>query len=100
MKSIHEQEFAGKAALITGGTKGLGLATAKLLAAARCDVYLGYRSDEAAAEAAARAIRDETGVRCEAIQADLSEEGGVDRLFDGLAARSKRLDLYVHNAAA
>ncbi len=42
-----------KIALITGGTKGLGLATAKLLAARGCDLLLTYRSDEGAAREAA-----------------------------------------------
>ena len=92
--------FQGKQALITGGTKGLGLATARLLAARGTDVFLSYRSDAAGAEKAVHELRG-LGVRCEAICCDLSEEGAVDRLFEEVGKRAGgRLDLYVHNAAA
>jgi enoyl-[acyl-carrier protein] reductase III len=93
------REFTGKKALITGGTKGLGLTTARLLAELGADVYLSYRSDEASAKKAVEAMRG-LGVRSEAIACDLSEEGAADKLFDALAAHTNSLDIYVHNAAA
>ncbi len=92
-------EFFGKSALFTGGTKGLGLAAAKMFAQQGCDVYLSYRSDDAGAEEAAVAIR-RLGVKCQTIRADLSEEGATERVFDELAGFTKSLDIYVHNAAA
>ena len=92
-------EFRGKTALFTGGTKGLGLAAASLFAKEGCHVFLAYRDDVVAADLAARSIR-ELGVQCEVIKADLSEEGGIERVFDELAGKTKSLDYYVHNAAA
>jgi enoyl-[acyl-carrier protein] reductase III len=86
--------------LITGGTKGLGLATARLLAREGAALFLSYRSDAAQAAAAAGELRALGASRCETIACDLSEEGAMDRLFDGVAAQTGRLDLYVHNAAA
>ena len=55
--------------LIVGGTKGIGLAIAKAFAPDAGDVFLGYRSDEAAAEHAAQAVkatggRQAPGVAC------------------------------------
>ena len=62
-------EFAGKTALVTGGTRGIGAATALALARAGADVAItGRRLDEAASK-----IRDEIralGRRCELIKAD------------------------------
>src|SRR6478736_7903970 len=89
-----------KKILITGGTKGLGLATARLLVKHGAEeLYLSYRSDHAAAQKAAEELRA-LGARCEVLCADLSEDGAVDRLFDALSAHTSNLDLYVHNAAA
>ncbi len=92
--------FAGKTALITGGTKGLGLATAKLLAKEGVSrLYLSYRSDEgSAAQAQAEILK--LGPRCQTIASDLSEDGAADRLFDAVEADGSGLDIYIHNAAA
>ena len=88
-----------KRALITGATKGLGLAIAQRFAADGTDVFLSYRSDEEAARRAVDLI-SKSGVRCEVLATDLSEEGSVDRLFDRVALVTDRIDFYVHNAAA
>ena len=97
--SDRQSGFAEKNALITGGTKGLGLSTAKLFAAQRCNVYLSYRSDHETAKNAAQEIR-QLGVKCEVFQADLSEEGALNHLFDELQTKTSSLDYYVHNAVA
>ncbi|MBI3557157.1 MAG: SDR family oxidoreductase [Deltaproteobacteria bacterium] len=94
-----QHEFKGKSALFTGGTKGLGLAAARMFAQQGCDVYLSYRSDEAGANAAAHSVR-ELGVKCEVLKADLGEDGAMERVFDELAGHTKSLDYYIHNAAA
>jgi enoyl-[acyl-carrier protein] reductase III len=101
LNGVINGEFKGRKALITGGTKGLGLATARLLArAGASELYLSYRSDEKGAGAAAEEIRTLGVGRCEAIACDLSEEGAAERLFDAVAGHTAGLDLYVHNAAA
>ncbi|MBI3542975.1 MAG: SDR family oxidoreductase [Deltaproteobacteria bacterium] len=92
-------DFSGKKILITGGTKGLGLATAKLFARSGGELFVSYRSDREGALKAADEIRA-CGGSCELVEADLAEDGGIDKVFDAVEAKTKRLDVYVHNAAA
>jgi NAD(P)-dependent dehydrogenase (short-subunit alcohol dehydrogenase family) len=84
--------------LVTGGTRGIGAATALLLAAQGHELVLGYRSDHAAAEETAAAVRRH-GVRCRVVPADLAEPDGVEALF-AAAAEAGRLTGVVSNAGA
>ncbi len=94
------QEFSGKSILITGGTKGLGLATAHQFAQAGAKLLiLSFRSDVESAEKAKNEITN-LGALCETIPCDLSEDGAADRLFDLVASKTQSLDIYIHNAAA
>lgn len=94
------EHFQGKKILITGGSKGLGFATAQLFAqGGAAEIFLSYRSDEKSALSAANQIR-ELGVRCEIIQSDLSENSGSETLFSKLSELTSSLDVYIHNAAA
>lgn len=96
---FNVDSFKGKKALITGGTKGLGLATAKKLGGLGAEIYVSFRSDEVNASQALAELR-KNSINCHAIQADLAEENGVERLFEGLMRHTDRLDIYIHNAAA
>ena len=98
-QDIPMDEFKGKKALITGGTKGLGLSTAKLLSKKGAEVFLTYRADHTAAKEAQDIIKSQGG-KSSIIQCDLSENGAVERLFNQLELKTKDLDFYVHNAAA
>ncbi|MFF9898079.1 SDR family NAD(P)-dependent oxidoreductase [Streptomyces longispororuber] len=69
-----------KVTVITGGSRGIGAAVALRLAHDGHDIALGYRSDEAAAERAAEAVRA-TGRRCVTVALDTADEHDVDRLF-------------------
>jgi NAD(P)-dependent dehydrogenase (short-subunit alcohol dehydrogenase family) len=71
--------------VVTGGSRGIGAATCRRLAACGHDVVLGYRSDADAAEVTAAAVRA-TGMRCATVQADTTKPSDVDRLFDAAAA--------------
>lgn len=88
-------EFKNKKILITGGTKGLGLATAKVFAQLGADLILAYKADDESAEKASHAIQ-QLGRQCQLIKSDLSEENAIDKVFDEI----DRLDIYIHNAAA
>jgi NAD(P)-dependent dehydrogenase (short-subunit alcohol dehydrogenase family) len=66
--------------LITGGTRGIGAAVAKLAAAAGYAVALGYRTDHRAAEALVSQLVAE-GRTAVAVAADISSEVGVEHLF-------------------
>jgi NAD(P)-dependent dehydrogenase (short-subunit alcohol dehydrogenase family) len=87
--------LAGKRALITGGTTGIGLAIAKALAREGVDVGVASRS---ARPAAIEELR-ELGVRVEWIQADVSAVEGVTRMVTEALEALGGLDLFVNNAA-
>ena len=83
--------------LITGGVKGIGLAVARRLARNGDDIFLGYRTDSAAAEAACAEIQG-LGGRAHAIRADLGAPEGAKLLIEDVAKKTDRLDLIVHGA--
>ena len=87
--------LAGKRAIVTGGSKGIGRASAALLAEEGCDVVLVAR-DPAALATAADLVRGRHQVRVEVVAADLSRQDEVERVA-GLAGR---VDILVNNAGA
>lgn len=90
--------FAGKVALITGGSRGIGRATAKLLAARGADVAFTYRRQEGAAAEVAEAIR-QLGRRALPVPADLTEMEAVRGVFARVREAFGALDFFVANAA-
>jgi len=87
--------LAGKRALITGGSKGIGRASAAALAEEGCDVVLVAR-DPALLDETADALRARHQVRVEVMAADLSRQSEVERV----AAAAGALDILVNNAGA
>jgi NAD(P)-dependent dehydrogenase (short-subunit alcohol dehydrogenase family) len=87
-----------KIALITGAGRGIGAATALRLAQAGYAIALNYRVDQAAAEQTAERVRA-LGVRALVVQADISQEAEVDRLFLAVDRALGPLTLLVNNAA-
>ncbi|WP_186072568.1 SDR family oxidoreductase [Burkholderia gladioli] len=84
--------------LITGGSRGVGAATARLAAAQGYDVAISFVSDEAAARAVAADV-EAAGRRALAIRADSADAGQVAALFDAIDQEFGRLDVLVNNAA-
>ena len=87
------KKLSGKVALVTGGSSGIGLATAKRFVAEGAHVFItGRRQPEL--DAAVKLIgRDVTGIRC-----DVSILADLDRLFDGVKQQKGRLDVLFANA--
>lgn len=83
--------------LITGASRGIGAATARLAAARGYAVCVNYRSDREAANAVLRDIQA-TGGRAIAVQADVGREAEVSRLFETCDAELGRLTALVNNA--
>ncbi|HEU5036410.1 MAG TPA: SDR family oxidoreductase [Nocardioides sp.] len=67
--------------LITGGTRGIGAATALRLARDGHDLVLAYARDDRAAEETRLAAED-AGAHCKTVRVDLTDPAGVDRLFE------------------
>jgi NAD(P)-dependent dehydrogenase (short-subunit alcohol dehydrogenase family) len=84
----------GQVAVVTGGARGIGRATAEALAAAGAHAVVVDRDIEEAKQAAA-----EIG-NAEAHAVDVTSEADVDRFFDALATRTGRIDILVNNAGA
>jgi 3-oxoacyl-[acyl-carrier protein] reductase len=87
----------GKNALVTGGSRGIGAATAVLLADAGANVGIGYRSREAEASTVVREIASR-GVEAFAHAADLSSAEATQSLFERARREFGGIDIFVGNA--
>jgi NAD(P)-dependent dehydrogenase (short-subunit alcohol dehydrogenase family) len=88
---------AGRTALVTGGSRGVGLMVARGLVRAGAHVHIAARDAEALAEAVDE-LAAEAGGTCTAVRADLSSEQGCRELADTVAEEVPALDILVNNA--
>lgn len=86
-----------KTVLVTGGSRGIGAASAILAAEAGYDVALSYRSDSTAAERVIGRI-ETLGRRAIAIQADVGWAEEIKSLFESVTSEFGRLDALINNA--
>ncbi|MBL8301025.1 MAG: glucose 1-dehydrogenase [Rhodanobacteraceae bacterium] len=91
-------DLSGKTALVTGASRGIGAATAQLLARHGAEVIVSSRRLEPCEEVAAGIVA--AGGKAQVIPAHIGDIGAIDALFSELDARGIQLDLLVNNAAA
>jgi 3-oxoacyl-[acyl-carrier protein] reductase len=89
--------LAGKRAVVTGGSRGIGAATSRLLAACGADVCIGFRSRQAEADALVAELTG-LGVRALAHASDLGEAAGADGLVQRCVEALGGVDILVHSA--
>jgi len=90
-------QLNGRVALVTGGSRGIGRATALALAKQGAFVAVNYVNGEQAALSVVKAI-EEAGGQGEAIQFDVKDSKQVDEAIAGLVARRGKLDILVTSA--
>ena len=91
--------FGGRAALVTGGSRGIGRAISLELARRGADVAFNYLRDHEAAAAAEEEI-SALGVRCLKVRAHLGDVEKIRALFDRVRSAFGRLDILINNAAS
>jgi 3-oxoacyl-[acyl-carrier protein] reductase len=90
-------DLSPRVALVTGGSRGIGRAAARLLAAAGARVVVGYARDARAAASAVDEIRA-AGGEAVALEADVADPAAARRLVAEAAAAWGRLDFLINNA--
>jgi NAD(P)-dependent dehydrogenase (short-subunit alcohol dehydrogenase family) len=91
-------QFDGKVALVTGGSSGIGLATAKLFAQRGATVYITGRRQKELDEAVRAIGQSATGISVIGIQGDVSRLGDIDRVFQTIREQKGKLDILFANA--
>jgi acetoacetyl-CoA reductase/3-oxoacyl-[acyl-carrier protein] reductase len=94
---FHATSLAGKVAMVTGSSRGIGRAIALELARRGANIALNFRSDVKHGESAADEIRA-IGVECLLVQGDVSKKGEAARIVKEVLDKWQRLDILVNNA--
>lgn len=98
MRVVTEKSFAGKIALVTGGTRGIGRAIALRLANQGADVIINYSRREADAEKVVEELKA-AGSNSFALKANLSSVEEIHDLFVQIKERCGGLDILINSAA-
>jgi len=88
----------GTRALVTGGSRGIGLALAESLAEAGCDVVLGHYRDKVKADTEARRMAQATGRKIHELDMDVGDPRQARALVDAAGKLLGGLDILVNNA--
>jgi 3-oxoacyl-[acyl-carrier protein] reductase len=89
--------ITGKAALVTGASRGVGRATALALAKGGCSVAINFSRSRDEAEQTAQEVRA-CGVKAVCVQGDVSDDGACRAMIDAAVGEFGRLDVLVNNA--
>ena len=92
-----DKNLAGKTAVVTGGSRGIGRAIAGRLAERGASVVFTYLQDEKSATELVASITANGG-SATAICADMAVPGDIDHLFESVMASHGRLDILINNA--
>jgi 3-oxoacyl-[acyl-carrier protein] reductase len=95
--SNNTSKLAGKVAVVTGASKGIGAAIARQLAAEGAAVVVNYASSKTGADKVVVEIVAQGG-RAVAVQGDVAKQADIDRLFTETKKAFGRLDILVNNA--
>jgi 3-oxoacyl-[acyl-carrier protein] reductase len=95
--SANTKKLAGKVAVVTGASKGIGASIAKHLAAEGASVVVNYASSKSGADLVVSEI-NRNGGKAVAIQADVAKKADIDRLFAETKKSFGKLDILVNNA--
>jgi len=93
-----DRPFVGKVAFVTGGTRGIGLATAREFARRGADVAISFFTNRTNAQEAQAGLR-QFGGRVELLRGNVGNPVHVDLMFDHLEQKLGRIDFFVSNAA-
>lgn len=97
---MANKPLVGQVALITGGARGIGRATAEKLAAAGADIIVNYYNSSDLAEDLCESLKAQAGVKAWAVQANVADPKSVAAMFESMREWTDTLDIVISNAAS
>ena len=96
--SARYTPLKGKVALVTGAGRGIGAGVARELAKKGAEVVINYANSSDAANAVAKSITEDYGVKAITIKADVTKPDEVEKMFEDAVAQMGRIDIVMSNS--